>query len=205
MTVATRLGLVGGLAAVALALSRVLALVEATPEQPSILGTLLIATLIGAGIAAATQLARLGWPTQTIAVVVGALLVFARLAAPASLAGGLVPTTATLPAAGAELTIALELIRFGAAPVVASPGLIGVLAIVFLVLGAFLVNGIASVRPLLAAGPSLGFYLLCATLDRRPPTWWTPAALVAVGATAFLAAAMRSRGGRTRLWSTDGH
>ena len=202
MTVATRLGLVGGLAAVALALSRVLALVESTPEQPSILGTLLIATLIGAGIAAATQLARLGWPAQTIAVVLGALLVFARLAAPASLAGGLVPTTATLPAAGAELTIALELIRFGAAPVVASPGLIGVLAIVFLVLGAFLVNGIASVRPLLAAGPSLGFYLLCATLDRRPPTWWTPTALVVVGAIAFLAAALRSRGGRTRLRST---
>ena len=202
MTTASRLGFLAALAAICLAVSRVLALVDSNPEEPSVAAILFVAMLIGAGIAAAGRAARLGWPTQTIAVLLGAGLAFARLAAPTSLAGGLIPTTATPAAVGAELQIAFELIRFGAAPVVASPGLVGVLAVVFVVLAALLVNGIGSSRPLLATVPSLAFYLLSATLDRRPPSWWTPTALVIVGAVAFLAAGLRSRGGRTRLRST---
>lgn len=202
MTVATRLGFLAAVAAIGLAWSRVLALVDSNPEEASVAAILFVAMLIGAGIAAAGRAARLGWPTQTIAVMVGAGLAFARLAAPTTLAGGLIPTAATPAAVGNELQIALELIRFGAAPVVASPGLVGVLAVVFVVLAALLVNGVGASRPLLATVPSLGFYLLCATLDRRPPTWWTPTALVIVGAVAFLSAGLRSRGGRTRLRST---
>lgn len=202
MNPVARLGLLGGLAALALAGSRVLALVEANPEEPSVLAILAVAASIGIGISLAARAARLGGLTQAIAVAGGGVLAFSRLAAPSTLAAGLVPTAATPSAVAGEVTVAFELIRFGAAPVVASPGLVGVLAVVFVVLGACLVAGVAASRPFLASLPSLGFYLLCATLDRRPPSWWTPGALVVVGALMFLAEAMRAGGGRTRTAAT---
>jgi transglutaminase-like putative cysteine protease len=47
--------------------------------------------------------------------------------------------------------------------------------------------------------PTLSFYLLAATFDRRSPDWWAPAALIVIGAVTFWAAATESSGGRARL------
>lgn len=194
-----RLSLLACLGALALALHRMGRLIEPGPGDPNLLLVLVVAILIGATMTASARLARLGLLATFLIGVGGAGLVFARLTAASTLAGGLIPTGSTPSAVGAEMTVALELIRFGSAPVTASAGLVAVLAVVFWTLGAIAAGGLIARRPLLATLPTLSFYLLAATFDRRPPDWWAPAALVVVGAIAFLAAASDRRGGRARL------
>ncbi|HJR87227.1 MAG TPA: DUF3488 and transglutaminase-like domain-containing protein [Acidimicrobiia bacterium] len=195
----TRLGLLATLGAFLLALYRVGRLIEGGPTDPDLVSVLIVATLIGAAVTAASRLARLGLVLTFLLGLGGASLVFARLTAANTLAGGLVPTTATPAAVGAEMAVAIELIRYGSAPVTASPGLVAVLAVVFWTLGALAISGLLVRRPLRATIPILAFYLLAATFDRRPPAWWAPAALIAVGALAFWAAASDRSGGRARL------
>ncbi|HEX2420399.1 MAG TPA: DUF3488 and transglutaminase-like domain-containing protein [Acidimicrobiia bacterium] len=197
-----RLSLLACLGAFALALQRMSRLVESGPSDPDLVPVLIVATLIGASITAAARLARLGPALTFILGLSGASLVFARLAAASTLAGGLVPTPSTPAAVGAEMTVALELIRFGSAPVTASPGIVAVLAVVFWTLGTLAISGLLARRPLLATMPTLSFYLLAATFDRRPPEWWGPAGLIIIGAIAFWAAATDRSGGRARLRST---
>lgn len=195
----TRLGLLAAFGAFLLALHRVGRLIEGGPTDPDLASVLIVATLIGAAVAAASRLARLGPALTFLLGLGGAALVFARLTAANTLAGGLVPTAATPAAVGAEMAVAIELIRYGSAPVTASPGLVAVLAVVFWALGALAISGLFARRPLRATIPILAFYLLAATFDRRPPTWWAPAALIAIGAFAFWAAASDRSGGRARL------
>ena len=195
----SRLSLLACLGAFALALHRVGRLVESGPSDPDLVAVLVVAALIGASITAAARLARLGPILTFLLGLAGASLVFARLAAASTLAAGLVPTTATPAAVGAEVTVALELIRFGSAPVTASPGIVAVLAVVFWALGTSAISGLLARRPLLATIPTLSFYLLAATFDRRPPDWWAPAGLIVIGALAFWAAATDRSGGRARL------
>ncbi len=194
-----RLGLLACLGAFALALHRVGRLVEPGPTDPDLLPVLSVATLIGGSVTAAARLARLGPILTFLLGLAGTGLVFARLTAASTLAAGLMPTGSTPAAVGAEMTVALELIRFGSAPVTASPGLIAVLAVVFWTLGALAAAGMMARRPLLATIPTLSFYLLSATFDRRPPEWWAPAGLVIIGAIAFWAGATDRSGGRARL------
>ncbi|MGH8957393.1 MAG: DUF3488 domain-containing protein, partial [Acidimicrobiia bacterium] len=195
----TRLSLLACLGALALALHRMGRLVEPGPTDPDLVPVLLVATLIGASITAAARLARLGLILTFLLGLGGASLVFARLTAANTLAAGLLPTRATPAAVGAEMTVAIELISYGSAPVTASPGLVAVLAVVFWTLGALAISGLLARRPLRATIPTLAFYLLAATFDRRPPDWWAPAGLIAIGAVAFWAAASDRSGGRARL------
>ena len=194
-----RLSLLACLGAFALVLHRMGRLIEPGPTDPDLVPVLVVATLIGASITAAARLARLGPVLTFLLGLAGAALVFARLTAANTLAAGLVPTFSTPAAMGAEMTVALELIRFGSAPVTASPGLVAVLAVVFWTLGALAISGLLARRPLLATIPTLSFYLLAATFDRRPPERWAPAGLIAMGAIAFWAAATDRSGGRARL------
>ncbi|MEX0668104.1 MAG: DUF3488 and transglutaminase-like domain-containing protein, partial [Acidimicrobiia bacterium] len=46
--------------------------------------------------------------------------------------------------------------------------------------------------------PALGFYLILATLDRRPPEWWWPVLMAGCGAACLLAATERGATGRVR-------
>jgi hypothetical protein len=122
----------------------------------------------------------------------------ARTAAGPTLILGVIPTGETLATMSAEIAKALELIRFGAAPVLAISGLIAVLASVFWVLGGIVGYGSVKRRPMLMVVPLVAFYLILATLDRNPPHWYWPAALALVAALAMLAGRARRATGRAR-------
>ena len=137
------------------------------------------------------------WLVATVALI-GSALAMARTAAGSTLILGVLPTGETLAALGGEVARALELIRFGAPPVLAIAGLIAVLAAVFWILGGIVGYGSAKRRPMLMVIPLITFYLVLATLDRSPPRWYWPAALALVAALAMLAGRAHRATGRAR-------
>ncbi|MGQ0849076.1 MAG: transglutaminase family protein [Actinomycetota bacterium] len=193
-----RLGWLAALAAIGLALARLGRLIEPIPEGGSWQVVVLLAIVVGGAVTASGQAARLGAGTMLIINAVGAGLAFCRVAASSTLVFGLIPSAASIPVLQREIGVALELIRFGSAPVTAATGLVAVLIVCFWAIGAWTVYALTRHRPLSGTIPSLAFYLLAATLDRRPPEWWWPAVMVGVGACALLAGTERKRGGRAR-------
>jgi hypothetical protein len=130
--------------------------------------------------------------------VIGGGLAVARVAAGSTMTFGIIPTGETRAALADEIGVALELIRYGSAPVFAATGLVAVLAGIFWLLGAVTAFGAVRRKPLLMTIPTLGFYLILATLDRRPPEWWWPVLMAACGAACLLAASERGPTGRVR-------
>jgi transglutaminase-like putative cysteine protease len=192
------LGWLAALAAAGLALARLDRLLTAGLRGGAWQLVLVAAALLG-GVATFTTLAwgiRLRW--VVVVNLVGAMLAIFRVAVPDSLAGGILPIPSSLPAMGREFAFALELIRYGAAPVVASAGLLAVLAGVFWALGALAVGGLRRGKTWWAVLPALALYLQFATLDRRPPGRGWPAAFAAVAVLALLAATPGPKGGRMR-------
>jgi hypothetical protein len=198
----TRLGVVAALAAAGLALLRLSRLLTVNPEGASWLPVVIAAMVVGAAASAVALVAGAGPSTLVPLTLVGAALAACRVAAAPTLALGVIPTLDTFPALSAEIGVALELIRYGSAPVLAATGLVAVLAAVFWCLGSAIAFGIVKRRPLTATIPSLGFYLLLATFDRRPPLWWWPAFMATCGAVALLAAGERRAVGRARSSTT---
>lgn len=192
------LGWIAALAAAGLALARLDRLLTAGTRGGAWQLVLVAAALLG-GVATFTTLAwRLRWGWVVGVNLVGALLAIFRVAVPDSLAGGILPTPSSLAAMGREFAFALELIRYGAAPVVASAGLLAVLAGVFWVLGALGVGGLRRGKTSWAVLPAFALYLQFATLDRRPPGRGWPIALAAVAVLSLLAATPAPTGGRMR-------
>ena len=168
---------------------------------PGSVGWTLILTasfVLGAAASVGTLLAgaRL-WLVVTVALI-GSALAMARTAAGSTLILGVIPTGETLAALSDEIAKALELIRFGAPPVLAIAGLIAVLAAVFWILGGIVGYGSSKRRPMLMAIPLIAFYLVLATLDRNPPRWYWPAGLALVAGLAMLAGRARRATGRAR-------
>lgn len=194
----TRLGVIAALGALAMALIRLGRLLTVGGGGTSWVPVAIAAVVVG-GVAGAVALiagAR-SWTLIPLNVI-GATLAACRVAAASTLALGVIPTLDTIPAMRSELGVALELIRYGSAPVIAVPGLVAILAIVFWWIGSAIALGLVKRRPLFATIPSLGFYLLLATFDRRAPSWWWPAAMAIFAAVALLAAGERRAAGRAR-------
>jgi transglutaminase-like putative cysteine protease len=198
----SRLGVVAALAAVGLALLRLGRLLSLSPEDASWVPVVIAAMLVGTAASAVALAAGARPWTLVPLTLVGAALAACRVAAAPTLAFGVIPTLDTFPALSAEVGVALELIRYGSAPVLAATGLVAVLAAVFWCLGSAIALGVVKRRPLAATIPSLSFYLLLATFDRRPPVWWWPAFMATCGAVALLAAGERRAGGRARSSTT---
>lgn len=180
---AGRRRLIGALV-LALAVARLARLLQ--PQETGVAWqlVLLAAALLGAAVAGWGHSARVPAVPLALAHLLGAGLAVLRLAAPATLRFGVVPTGDTLPELSRQLGFAVELIRYGAAPVLPLPGLIAVLAVVAWFLGATVALGGPARRRGLAALPSLAFYLQLAVLDRRPPGLvWTVAGALAGGLT----------------------
>ncbi|MGH8929029.1 MAG: transglutaminase TgpA family protein [Acidimicrobiia bacterium] len=195
---AVRLGWLAALAALALALTRLGRLLAADIDTRSWWPVLVAAAFVSFVVTASAMAAGARvWVVMPLNIV-GAGLAVARVAAGSTMTFGIIPSAATPAALGDELGIALELIRFGSAPVVAAAGLVAVLAGVFWLLGAVIAYGSVRRRPLLMTIPALGFYLILATLDRRQPMSWWPIVMAASGALAFLAATDRATTGRAR-------
>lgn len=146
---------------------------------------------------------------STISANVGALvLVSMRIAVPGTLIFGLIPSSQTLPAFLAELSLGIDLIRLGVAPVSPVAGLIVILTAVFWGLAALMSWSIRHDHPLIALAPPLLFYLQLAVIDQASPGLLWKAAFLGVAALAFAAVAedqrsastfpMRSSGGPIR-------
>jgi transglutaminase-like putative cysteine protease len=171
-----------GAAVLALAVARLARLLQPQETGAAWQVVLLAAALLGAAVAWWGSAARLPAAATALAHVAGTALMVVRLAAPATLRFGVVPGAETLPELSLQLGFAVELIRYGAAPVLPMPGLVAVLGVVAWLLGATVALGGPARRRWLAALPSLAFYFQLAVLDRRPPGMgWTVAGALASG------------------------
>lgn len=195
---ARRLGWLAALGAIALTLARMERLLAIDPGSRGWVPVLVAAAVIGCVVTAAALAAGARpWMMIPLNVIGGGLAVM-RVAAGSTMTFGIIPGPETRGALADEIGVALELIRFGSAPVIAASGLVAVLAGTFWLLGALTAYGAVRRRPLLMVVPTLGFYLVLATLDRRPPEWWWPVLMAACGAAGLLAASERGPTGRVR-------
>lgn len=195
---ALRLGWLAALGAFALVLARMERLLALDPGARSWVPVLVAAAVVSSVITA-SSLAAGAKPWMMIPLnLVGGGLAVARVAAGSTMTFGIIPTAETRDVLINEIGVALELIRYGSAPVIAATGLVAVLAGIFWLLGALTAYGAVQRKPLLMAIPTLGFYLILATLDRRPPEWWWPVLMGACGAACLLAATERGPTGRVR-------
>ena len=195
---ALRLGWLAALGACALVFARLARLLWTEPGERSWVPVMVAAAVVSCVVTAAALAAGARpWTTIPLNLVGGGLAV-ARVAAGSTMAFGIIPTAETRVALADEIGVALELIRFGSAPVLAATGLVAVLAGIFWFLGAVVAFGAVRRRPLLMTIPTLAFYLILATLDRRPPEWWWPILMAACGAACLLAASERGASGRVR-------
>jgi len=194
----TRLGWLAAATGFVLALARMGSLlVEGTGTVPWLL-ILLAAAILGGLATAATLLAGARSPALVLVTALGACLAQARVAAGSTLALGFIPTASTPGALSEEIAVALELLRFGAAPVLAVPGLVAVLAAVVWMMAAVVVVGGVRRRPLQMVVPVVVFYLILATLDRSPVDWRWPAGLALTVALGLLAGRAKRAAGRAR-------
>jgi transglutaminase-like putative cysteine protease len=195
---AVRLGWLAALGALALALARLGRLLSGQPGTRAWLPVLVAAVVVSCVVTmAALAAGAKPWMMVPLNLVGGSLAV-ARVAVGSTMALGIIPTAETRHLLAAEIGVALELIRFGSAPVVAVTGLVAVLAGIFWLLGAVTGYGAVKRKPLLMAIPFIGFYLILATLDRRPPQWWWPVLMAACGAISLLAGSGQAATGRVR-------
>lgn len=200
---ATRLSRLIGLAAIALVVLR-LGRVLDRAEGASDWRLIVVAAALGgamvswAALSYGASLRRLVW-----AHALGVLVVVTRVTAAASLRWGLVPRSDTPTIIGDELAQAFDILRFGAPPVVAVPGVVALVAVVLWVLGAVWTWAAITGRTWVGILTPLGFYLYIAVLDRAT-TPWSWATLFAVVAAASLAATGRTdRPGLGKLRDRD--
>ncbi|MDX1448681.1 MAG: transglutaminaseTgpA domain-containing protein, partial [Acidimicrobiia bacterium] len=173
-----------GLGAVVLSLARLGRLLQPQSEGPPWEFVLLAAVALGAVFTWVARGSRLSTPIVAVVNLVGLAIATLRITAPATLVAGVVPTAETLDVFRSEMSYAIEIIRFGAAPVLPVAGLVAVLAAVYWGIGIFGAVGAMTRRPGLVTVPALAFYLQLATLDRRSPgLGWLVAFGIVAGAT----------------------
>jgi hypothetical protein len=191
--VGTRLGWLTALAALALALARLTRLVDSGAPTEAWPLIVLAAAVLGGTMAMLAASARLPLAALIVTHVLGSMLVMFRVTSPDTLLWGLVPSGETINQLWEEVGIAVEVIRYGAAPVVPVPGLVAVLAFAFWQIGALTVVGARSGRMIIACGPALVFYLQLATFDRRPPGGLWATLFILITAMALIVAGRRRK------------
>ncbi len=118
---------------------------------------------------------------------------------------GILPTTATGPVVAEELSFALELLRFGTAPVIPVAGLVAALGAIFWLFGAVAAWAVETSRPLAAIGGPAVLYLQLATIDRTPSgPGWIAAFLAVVGAALLISVIEDRRRATGRLHTVSG-
>ncbi len=202
---ARRLGWLSAAAGIALALARMNRLLQPnTGEGPPWQLVLAAAAVLGAVFTWTALTYRLSaWIVAAIDLV-GVTVAVLRVAAPQTLTFGVIPTGETLSTLAEELAFAVELVRFGAAPVLPVAGLVALVAAIFWMLGALAVAGMATGRTLVATVAPLVFYLQLATLDREPSDLRWMLAFATVLVLVLLAAAPTRRHGSGRVRTVDG-
>ncbi len=198
------LGRLAGLAAFVLMLTRMGRLLDTSEQAPQWQLIMIAAALLGGVV---WWLLGQVVKNRRVAIAVFALLaiaLFLRTSVPQTLIGGFVPSLATPGELVDELGQALDLIRFGVAPVFPTSGLIGILAILMWVIGGLYVWGAARGPTTAMVVPSLVLYLQFAVMDRvRAGRGWMGAS-IAVIALAIAAVALERRSDAGRVRDLDG-
>jgi transglutaminase-like putative cysteine protease len=191
--------------AVLLDLLRLQRLLRPTESAASWEIILIAAVILGGVITWVARAYRIG-RVGTIALNVGGILLAVfRIGAPDTLTFGVLPTGSTLVELNEEFSFALQLLRFGNAPVVPYVGLIVILALVFWTFGMLAVWGLSSGHPWIGSVPALMFYLQLSTIDRAPSRLpWTLAFLGLVILTIAGVAGEDRLKGTGRLRGSDG-
>lgn len=160
-----------GIGAVVLVLARLGRVLEPVVDTPDWRIVAALAAVGGAVVAFA--LARRGVLVQVIAHLLGVVFLAVRVAAPSTLDQGFVPTSGTADELGRELAYALDVLQFGAPPVLAVSGMVVLVGMAMWVLGAAWAMSTLAGPPGLGLVPALGFYLYLAVVDRAPAaTGW---------------------------------
>ncbi len=171
-----------GLVALAAALGRMTTLVRPSLDGAPWPATLTGAFLLGAAIAVVGWLVRLRLPGTIAFGLVTIAVVMGRVTAPDTMLAGLVPTRATWDAVAAALTVGLEYLRYGTAPIFPHQELLLLLLPVFIAIGAAWAWLTAGGRGAAAAAVPAGLYLAVSIADQgATPGWWLVAAVAWVG------------------------
>jgi len=198
------LGRIAGLAAFGLMLARSGRLLDASEQAPDWQLIMIAGALLGGVVwwvlGQTIKNRRLGVAILSIL----AVALFLRTSVPQTLIAGFIPTLETPGEVAHELAQAVDLIRFGVAPVFPTSGLIGILAVLMWVVGALYVWGATTGPTTAMVVPSLALYLQFAVMDRmRAGRGWMGAS-IAVIALAIAAVALERRTDAGQVRDADG-
>jgi transglutaminase-like putative cysteine protease len=128
------------------------------------------------------------------------LALFLRISVSHTLLAGFLPTLDTFGALGREMAQALDLIRYGVAPVFPTSGIVAILSLLMWLTGAAFVWGATGGPAMAMFGPSLGLYLQFAVMDRVPAGrgWMGAVAAVIALSLAAIGIERRQESGRVR-------
>lgn len=180
-------------AGIILALLRMERLLRVATQGPPWQLVLIAALLLGGVITWVAFAYRVRPAAVVLLNLAGLVLATIRIAAPDTAVFGVVPTLSTISETVRELAFALELIRFGTAPVVPVAGIVLILTWIFWVIGMMIVWALHVGRPIIAVVPGLIMYLQLATMDRVPPGRGWTGAFVAIVILSLVAVAYDER------------
>ncbi|HVR80115.1 MAG TPA: transglutaminaseTgpA domain-containing protein [Acidimicrobiia bacterium] len=195
-----RLGRIAGIAAFVLMLLRLGRLLDTGTEAPAWQLIMIASAFLGGVI---WWLLRQTVSSRRVVILVFSLAgaaLFMRISVSHTLVAGFVPTADTLGALGREMSQALDLIRFGVAPVFPTSGIVAILSILMWLTGALYVWGAAGGPSIAMIVPPFGLYLQFAVMDRVPAGrgWMAAAGGVMALAIASIGVERRHEAGRVR-------
>lgn len=195
-----RIGQLAGLFSFILVIGRLGRLLQSGPEEPRWNLILVAAAFLGAvtwWLLTQTTIRR--WVKLTV-FTLGGLLLIVRIAAPETLLIGVVPSADTVVAMSGHLDLAFRIIQSGVPPVIASPGLLAILAALMWSLGALFTWGGTGGPYSAMFLPSLVVYLQFAVFDRAEAgLGWLLASALAIGLSVVsIALERREESGRAR-------
>ncbi|HSK07156.1 MAG TPA: hypothetical protein VK990_06510, partial [Acidimicrobiia bacterium] len=194
------LGRLAGIAAFVLMLLRLGRLLDSGPEAPA-WQLIMVASAFLGGVIWWLLTQTLSNRRLVVSVfALAGLALFLRISVSHTLFAGFLPTLDSAGALARELAQALDLIRFGVAPVFPTSGIVAILSLLMWVTGAAFVWGAAGGPAMAMFAPSLGLYLQYAVMDRVPAGrgWMGAAAAVIALALASIGLERRQESGRVR-------
>ncbi|MGH8911508.1 MAG: DUF3488 domain-containing protein, partial [Acidimicrobiia bacterium] len=196
---AFRLGRLVGLASLALVLARLGRVLDTGANTPDWRFVGVAAAVVGGLVTWVGLTNHLSAVRMTLIHVVGVALVVLRVTAAPSLTLGVLPGADTLGIVATEMGYAIEILQFGAPPVLAVPGLVALVAVGLWLIGAAWAWGATNDRVWLGILPPLGFYLYLSVMDRAPSGMRWHLALGILAALGLLATSQVSRTGSGRV------
>ncbi len=199
-----RLGRIAGIVAFGLMIIRLSRLLESGGDAPAWHLIMIASGFLGGVIWWLLGQTIANRKVVTTLFVVAGLILFLRIAVPHTLFGGFIPTPETLERLSREMAQAIDIIRFGVAPVFPISGVVAILAGLVWLTGGLFVWGASRGSTAAMVLPSLSFYLQFAVMDRLSAgRGWMIASAGVIGIS-LTALAMERRTEVGRVRNTEG-